>query len=274
MTDQAPPRIVEHTVAYEHPHNVRPGGVVALSQYQAATDPEYRRRGTVCVVRYVATVPENVTGRGAAPLLARLLDSLPEAAPIRLFLGLTFGGRELARSVIVPTLEAARTEQARAADAAGDDEAAARARRSLWTKTYAVDVGPAAAKVDRVVTVHQRLASVATGLELDELSIPADLPRVDELHRAIRSYNPIRRVTAEGRDEWGVDPYEGVLTALTVAFTEAQVRPARIHVPTGRIPRRITGPYGGTSRYVDLGGGISGTYQSGSVPPRSPWRGR
>ncbi|MEV0477060.1 hypothetical protein [Streptomyces prunicolor] len=235
MTELTPPPLTEHTIAYEHPHGVRRGGVVAISQYRTPPDPDTGpRRGTTSVVRYVDTVPENATGRGAAPLLAQLLDRLPEAVPIRLFLGLTFGGRELADAVIVPELHRVRAAAARAAEDQGDDDATARAWRRVSVTTYAVDVGPAAASVERTITVHRRLAAVATGLELGELKIPVDLPRADDLRRAIGSYNPTRRVTADGRDEWGVDPYEGVLVALTVAYTEGQTGHARVHAPLAR----------------------------------------
>ena len=241
MTEPTPPPLTEHTIAYEHPHGIRRGGVVAISQYRTPPDPEAGpRRGTTSVVRYVETIPENVTGRGAAPLLARLLDHLPEPVPIRLFLGLTFGGTQLAEAVIVPELHRVRAAAAAAAEDQGDAEAAARARRRIAITTYAVDVGPSAARVERTITVHQRLAGVGLGLECGELKIPAELPRADELRRAITSYNPTRRVTAEGRDEWGVDPYEGVLVALTVAFTEGQTAPARVHAPLSR--RSLPGP--------------------------------
>lgn len=253
MTEPTPPPLTEHTIAYEHPHGVRRGGVVAISQYRTPRAPEAGPgRGTTSVVRYVDTVPENVTGRGAAPLLARLLDHLPEPAPIRLFLGLTFGGRELAEDVIVPELHRVRTAAAREAEDQGDAVGAALARRRVDVTTYAVDVGPAAASVERTISVHRRLRGLNTGLEQGKLKIPAGLPRADDLRRSIGSYNPLRRVTVDGRDEWGVDPFEGVLVALTVAFTEAQVGPARIHAPLNNRP----------AGYADLGGGVTGTYRA------------
>lgn len=230
-TDPGPARITRYMIAADLGHGARRGGIAALACYR---NPDDRRRETRVVV-HLDELPDTVTGTAVAHGLAALLTALPAPVQARVMLGVTLVGDELAEQVIIPTLHADLKARAADADRQGHREAAAVARRNLRITTYSLDVGAAASEADNMVRLHRRIGSVTAGLELGELKIPETLPLADDARRAIRGYNPLARTTEDGRDEWGAEPFEGVLAALTVAYSETRSSVLRMFLPTGSI---------------------------------------
>ncbi|MFJ3856116.1 hypothetical protein ACIPRL_07815 [Streptomyces sp. NPDC090085] len=231
MTADELARITRYTIAADLGHGARRGGIAALASYR---DPAAPRRETRVLV-HVTELPDTVTGIAVAHGLAQLLAALPAPVPVRLLLGVTLVGDELASQVITPTLTADLKAAVRDAEARGDRDAAAIARRPVRTTTYSLDVGAAASEATTMVRLHRRIGSVTAGLELGELKIPETLPLAPDVRRAISSYNPLERTTEFGYDAWGAAPFEGVLSALTVAYSETRSGLVRLFLPRGSI---------------------------------------